>query len=110
MQSLTCRGQRLGEMRDNNSFEEKTMPLKPGDILFMYTDGVIEGKNLAGDQFTKKQLRKIIEANISGGPDKVIESIMKKFMKHSEGKPLDDDVTLAAARIFPKLADAGKPA
>ncbi|MBI3535338.1 MAG: SpoIIE family protein phosphatase, partial [Deltaproteobacteria bacterium] len=42
-QSLMSKGLRLGEGYDVPAYEEKTVPLSEGDVLFLYTDGILEG-------------------------------------------------------------------
>jgi sigma-B regulation protein RsbU (phosphoserine phosphatase) len=100
LNSLTAAGNRLGEAREYGEFEEKSISISKGDILFLYTDGLTEGKNTAGDMFGKKKVRKLVEAKVAAGPRLVIDALMKDFMAHNEGKPLDDDVTIAVASIL----------
>ena len=101
LNSLTAVGTRLGEVRESAEFEEKEIAFSRGDMLFMYTDGLTEGKNPAGDMFGKKKVRKVVEAQVGFGPKIVIEQLMKEFMAHNgTTKPLDDDVTIAVASIL----------
>jgi sigma-B regulation protein RsbU (phosphoserine phosphatase) len=95
LHSLTAQGMRLGEGREAPAFEEETVDFSPGDMLFLYTDGLMEGKDLQGEMYGKKRTRKMVEANLAGGPQAVIEKLMTDFLKYNEGKDLDDDVTLA---------------
>ena len=104
LKSLTAKGQRLGESPNAPRYEEKTAKISTGDILFLYTDGVTEGKNKAGEMFGKKTVKKIVEANLQKGPDGIISNLMNAFNAHNGEKPLDDDVTLAAAVILPPPA------
>lgn len=100
MKSLIAKGIRLGELPNMRDFEEHSLDLRPNDLLFMYTDGVTEGRNQLGAMFGKKALRKVVEASLVGGPELVISNISKEFKKHNEGKPLDDDITLAAVQVL----------
>lgn len=100
LKSLVGIGQRLGEARDVPPYQEQSIDLTPGDILFLYTDGLTEGKNLAGDMFGKKRARKLVEAGLPKGPEFLIKNLMSDFLKYNEGKSFDDDVTLAAAQII----------
>jgi sigma-B regulation protein RsbU (phosphoserine phosphatase) len=100
LQSLVALGMRLGEGRDSPVFEEKSVPIAQGDILFLYTDGLMEGKDLEGNMYGKKRVRRTVESALAGGPQSVIETIMADFLKYNEGKALDDDVTLATAQIL----------
>jgi sigma-B regulation protein RsbU (phosphoserine phosphatase) len=99
LNSLVAEGTRLGEVQDAAPFQEKQISVAQGDMLFLYTDGLTEGKSLAGDMYGKKKVRKKVEATLSGGPRVVVDELMKEFMAHNTGKPLDDDVTIAVATI-----------
>jgi sigma-B regulation protein RsbU (phosphoserine phosphatase) len=102
LKSLIAPGMRLGEAMDVPPYEEAQCPFGPDDMLIMYTDGIIEGKNAEGEMYGKKKTRKMIEANLGGGPDQVVSALMADFMNHNGTKPLDDDVTLAVTKILPQ--------
>lgn len=99
MSSLTADGMRLGEAQEVPAYEEKSMDYSPGDILFLYTDGVVEGKNKEDVQYGKKKARKILEAAAAKGPGAMIQDLIQDFLVHNGDKPLDDDVTLASVRL-----------
>jgi sigma-B regulation protein RsbU (phosphoserine phosphatase) len=97
--SLTADGPRVGETRDVGPYPEKTLEIASGDVLFMYTDGVMEGKDRSGKMFGKKRVRKNVEGTVAQGPEAVVSSLMQEFLAHNLGKDLDDDVTLAVVKI-----------
>ena len=101
LKSLVSIGRRLGEVRDVEAFEEHTVKIGAGDILLLYTDGLMEGKSPAGEMYGKKRPRAVVEAALDGGPEKIVTSLMADFLQHNSGKHLDDDVTLAVAHFFP---------
>lgn len=107
MKSLVSIGTRLGESRDVGEFEEKTIPIAPNDILLLYTDGLMEGKNVGGEMYGKKRSRKVTEAALDGGPEKIVTQLMADFLEYNKGKALDDDITLAAAVMYPGGLGAG---
>lgn len=109
LKSLVSLGQRLGESRDVNEFEEKTVEIGPDDVLFMYTDGVIEGKNLAGEMYGKKRTRSLVQAQVANGPEKVVKTLIDDFLKYNKGKSLDDDVTIAVAKVLDSGATSPNP-
>ncbi len=53
--SLTANGPRVGESLDIEPYAEKEVELSSGDLLFLYTDGLTEGKDAAGEMFGKKR-------------------------------------------------------
>ncbi len=97
--SLTANGQRVGETRDVEPFQEKQVDITSGDLLFLYTDGLTEGRDSAGEMFGKKRVRKAVEGAAASGPDEVIQTLVSQFASHNTGKELDDDITIAAVRI-----------
>lgn len=104
--SLVVDGPRLGENQDVAPFEEKTVDIATGDTLFLYTDGVIEGKDTGGTQYGKKKLRKMLDQTVADGPEIMVSTLLSDFLDYNSGKTLDDDVTLASI----KFLSCGKPA
>ncbi len=104
LKSLTASGMRLGEKSENRDYEEKVVEITPDDILFLYTDGLLEGKNVEGTQYGKKKSRQLVEAFLNDGPRRVIEEVVSDFLNYNEGKDLDDDVTLAVIKMLPSQA------
>jgi sigma-B regulation protein RsbU (phosphoserine phosphatase) len=93
-QSLVATGPRLGEVSEISDFEEVLLKLQPEDHVFLYTDGLMEGRNRDGVELGKKRIRKLIQEGIPHGPIKVMDHLVKVYQAHHEGKSLDDDVTL----------------
>ncbi|MBC7692315.1 MAG: SpoIIE family protein phosphatase [Methylotenera sp.] len=100
LKSLVTLGMRLGEKRDNRDFEEKTIDIASGDQFFLYTDGLIEGKNVQGDMYGKKKMKQLVESQLANSPTDVVNALVTDFMAYNEGKMLDDDVTLAVMRFL----------
>jgi sigma-B regulation protein RsbU (phosphoserine phosphatase) len=72
--------------------------LNPGDVLVLYTDGVTEAMNAAGDQWGLDRLSTAIRANHELPSEQVIQKILAALTEFTGGSPLADDVTLVAAR------------
>ncbi|VUD56495.1 Chemotaxis protein CheY [Thalassocella blandensis] len=64
--------------------------LKPGDRVYIYTDGVNEAKNAEGEEFGLPRLEDIIK---QGGED-VVRRITGAVHSFSEGKEQSDDISL----------------
>lgn len=107
MKSLVPKGNRLGETEESGPYEEATLPIEYGDILVMYTDGLMENKNLqTQEQYGKKRAKQVVESALPNGPQGVIQALINDYRAYNEGKHLDDDVTLAAVRLLPPGATA----
>jgi sigma-B regulation protein RsbU (phosphoserine phosphatase) len=97
--SLVAVGPRLGDTSTVEPFEERSVPIRVGDILFLYTDGLTEGVSPTDEMYTKKRARMIVEKNMPAGPKAVVDSIIEDFQGHTGLGHLKDDVTIAAIQI-----------
>lgn len=71
--------------------------LSPGDTLVLYTDGVTESFNDAGDQFGEQRLIEALWQNRALPPQALLASLaeeVRRFSPHEQ----HDDVTLVVAR------------
>ncbi len=72
--------------------------LEPGEALIIYSDGVSEANNLAGDEFGMERLTEVVsknfQASASGMRDKV-ESALSAF---TQTAPANDDITLVIVK------------
>ncbi|MCM2280176.1 MAG: SpoIIE family protein phosphatase [Oligoflexia bacterium] len=100
LKSLTAAGPRLGETRDLAAIEEKSAELRPGDLILMYTDGLMEGKGATGEMYGKRRMRGVVERHFADGPRKVVDGMVGDFSKHGEGVTQEDDVTIAAIKVL----------
>jgi sigma-B regulation protein RsbU (phosphoserine phosphatase) len=71
----------------------------PGDRLFIYTDGIIDTPNPAGESFGLVRLKDTLDAN-TAAPLSELKSAVLKTLHRFSGKGLThDDVTLMALEI-----------
>ncbi len=63
-------------------------PFRPGDSLLLYTDGVSEGRDLAGDFYP---LTERVEGRCDTSPEALIEHLRTDLLAYTAGT-LDDDV------------------
>ena len=72
--------------------------LRPGDLLFAYTDGVNEAKNTQGEQFTDER---ILEAAACGTDPRALLSSMLEAVHAFRGTaPQSDDITMLALKYL----------
>lgn len=98
--SLTIPSTRLGEKMEQNEFKEKTLKLKKGDKIFLYTDGIVENTNTEGQPFDKKRVRNLVKDSLKKGAAKTLDHLVKEFNKFMlNKKALDDDTTVVIMDI-----------
>ena len=83
------------------AFEEGTETLEPGETVVMYSDGVVQAKNAAGEAFGAERLMHVFEGHSPAGAGEAIRRIEEAVAGFSEGREHDDDFTVLALRRRP---------
>ena len=96
--SLDADGMLLGILEDVD-YEERIIELQPGDILVLYTDGVTEARNEAGEFFGEERLRRAIEEGSGLSPAELLDDLYRRIYEHSKGVPQRDDITLVVMKV-----------
>ena len=79
-------------------YKEYRAHLGPGDVLVIYSDGVTEAANPAGDEFDIDGLAAAVTPHRSEAAANIISEINKAVLVFTAGAPQADDITLIAAR------------
>mgnify|MGYP001818949282 FL=1 len=74
-------------------FKYKQIQLKPGDILFSYTDGVIDARSPDGERFRRKRLGDLLSAPVSNAFE-LMERIGTHLFSHIGKAAQEDDITM----------------
>jgi sigma-B regulation protein RsbU (phosphoserine phosphatase) len=75
------------------------LQFEPGDVFFIYTDGITEAKNMAsGELFGETRMRRVIDANHKRSASDICMEMVKSVTEFAHGKSADD-VTLVAIRL-----------
>jgi serine phosphatase RsbU (regulator of sigma subunit) len=80
-------------------YREQTVEIATGDLLFFYTDGLVETENERGDMFGAERLQALLEAEHHQGIDTVLARIEASVRSFRGGAELFDDATLMALGI-----------
>ena len=86
----------LGEV----TYEEKSIVLDPGDILVLYTDGVVEARNPAKEFFGEEKLQNLLSKHHSLSPDELKDKIYKAICRHTKDAEQQDDITLLILKVL----------
>jgi sigma-B regulation protein RsbU (phosphoserine phosphatase) len=68
-----------------------------GDVLVIYTDGITEANNSAGEEFGENRLLETIRASMTLPVPQLVDAILAAALNFSEGE-MRDDLTLVVAR------------
>ena len=88
----------LGLM-DLPDFEEGTVPYKPGDKLFLYTDGLVEQHNKEGEMFGEERIVDHLLSFGNEGAEAIIDSFKALYDEFSIKSIQDDDLTMMVVKF-----------
>jgi hypothetical protein len=73
--------------------------LEPGDWLVLYTDGVVEARDAAGEFFGRRRLTDFLERAVAAdfGTSETVRRLVQAILDH-QGDVLQDDATVLLAR------------
>ena len=92
-QALTGTGPPLGIFEDR-IWESGSVQLAKGDVLILYTDGIVEAQNPQGTFFDSERLLACAHSNLGRSAQQLQDSIIADVNEFSAGAPQGDDLTL----------------
>ncbi|TGD81263.1 PP2C family protein-serine/threonine phosphatase [Hymenobacter wooponensis] len=92
----------LGIIR-NDSYEKhiknQFYDYNPGDVMVIYTDGIVEARNAAGDEYGEDRLQFMLEQTYYMDAAVIKEKILADLEEFSRGQPMHDDQTLLVIKF-----------
>jgi sigma-B regulation protein RsbU (phosphoserine phosphatase) len=95
---LNPTGAAIGLLEDGK-FSDGKLILAAGDLLIMYTDGVVEASGDGRGMFGPERLVEAVTPLRSGSPADVVRAITRALEDFVGQKELSDDATIVACRI-----------
>ena len=75
------------------TFEYQEIQLQSGEILFAFTDGVIDARSLSEERFTKRRLFSLLSQPV-GSALGLTQKIATHLFEHIGIAPQEDDITM----------------
>jgi phosphoserine phosphatase RsbU/P len=97
VQRLETGGMILG-MFDFARFEQATLALEPGDTLVVFSDGISEAPNTAGEEYGDDRLIACVEASRTAAPTDVRDGLVVSTRAFCDGAMQSDDMTVLVIR------------
>jgi sigma-B regulation protein RsbU (phosphoserine phosphatase) len=83
---------------DDFVFHSEKLQLNPGDLFFLFTDGLTEAFNIREEMYGEERLVDFLQAHLSDTFEEVVKKSIKEVTGFSTGAPQSDDITLLAIR------------
>jgi sigma-B regulation protein RsbU (phosphoserine phosphatase) len=101
-ETLAGGGPALG-MWPGARFKPDTVTLERGDILVLYTDGVIEVMNAAGEMFGTERLESVLRRCAGTTARELIQAVVDDTQAFASRRAYDDDFTLVIVKREPRM-------
>ena len=81
------------------SYTTSSTPMKKGDRVMLFTDGLFEVEDAAGTFFTEEQLHSTVMRYAALPPQEFFDRVIKDVRQFSERKSFDDDVCVVGMEV-----------
>lgn len=86
-------------------YEEASIPLAPGDLLLLFSDGITEAQNGAGEEYGEQRLAEFAQVNRTLTADELRRALFREVERWTGGRERDDDQTI----VILKAKNEGDP-
>lgn len=80
--------------------EQVELLMEPGDLFFMYTDGLTDAINPSLQEFGVERVRQLLRKHANSSAAEIVSAIESELKAHYEHQPLFDDVTFMVVKRY----------
>lgn len=84
---------------EDEPYTERRIKMKPGDTLFLYTDGVPEAKSTDDSLYGDDRLKDTLSRNLKKTGEEILSSVLDSVKAFSENAEQSDDITILTMTI-----------
>ena len=96
--NLKGNGMPLG-VNEDIAYNEISFELKPGQLIFIGTDGIRETRNRNDEMFGNQRLKEILRRHANAPAQTIKRTILDAVTGFRENQPQEDDLTLVVIKI-----------
>ena len=101
LEELISNGAVLGAVQDA-AYQERSVPLAPGDMVLIYTDSLTHACNPVGEMFGSARLSQAVQAHANGSAHEAAQGIVGEVRAFARDAPLEQDLLLVVLRHTPE--------
>ncbi len=79
-------------------YEVGSLALSPGDLLVIFTDGMVEAVNEDGEEFGEQRLLELLRTSATGSARETLDQLMAAVDSYAQGTRQRDDMTCLVLR------------
>ncbi|MBU8922829.1 MAG: SpoIIE family protein phosphatase [Bacteroidales bacterium] len=75
-------------------YRQTTIEFNRGDVFCVFSDGIIEARNVEGDMFGRERVADILRKSVGTPPGEMINRLMADLRDFAGGTPLNDEISI----------------
>ena len=87
------------DVQFSSCLAEKSIPVKSGDVLLLYSDGLTEAMNSKHQLFDQSRLESALKESAHFPAEKIVERITLRLDEFVQSEEPHDDVTMVAIKV-----------
>ena len=97
---LETGGTLIGAFPDAKYVHED-LQLRPGDTMVLFSDGITEAMNGAGEEFGEHRVRAVVQGVLAESPECILHAVLDAVHAFARGAAQHDDLTAVVLRFGP---------
>jgi sigma-B regulation protein RsbU (phosphoserine phosphatase) len=94
---LSIGGMPIGIFPDSE-FPNGEFTMDEGDIVVIYTDGIVEAKDRSGSLFGFERLCSVVDRSHGSDAEGIMNAILSELDSYTDGSPQADDITIVVLK------------
>ena len=88
----------MGLLSSGAPFAATNVTIGPGDCLVLYSDGIPDAQNEAGDEFGEERLVETVRAAVADSAQNIVTRVFEAIDRFAGAAPQFDDITIIVMR------------
>ncbi len=98
VETLDTEGLPIG-IEKSTAYTQKKIKLDPGDLIILYTDGIIEAMNAKGEQYSTERFQNLVKDHANLSPKELLDALKEDLDGFVKNAKQHDDQTLLLMKV-----------